>query len=206
MGNDAKTAPGDEASVAPTGRNLVVISGPSGAGKTTICRAVVERMGLRLSTSATTRRPRRGETDGVDYYFLSPDEFQRRVDAGRFVEWAEVFGNRYGTPVEELDRAARGRRMLLLEIDVQGGIQIKRKYPEALAILILPPEPQALRARLTKRGTEAPEEAQRRLTKAREEVETARQARAYDVEVVNDDLATAVNDVVSLIQKRRQEA
>jgi guanylate kinase len=188
------------------GRRLIVLSGPSGAGKTTVARAVAERLDLAVSTSATTRRPRPGEVDGVDYYFLSDEEFSRRVAEGRFVEWAEVFGRRYGTPVEELERAGREGRLLLLEIDVQGGILIKKKYPEALAILLLPPEEQALRTRLAKRGTEAPEELERRLAKAREEIRLARESRSYDVEVTNDDLERAITEVVSVIQTRRKQA
>jgi len=186
------------------GRNLVVLSGPSGAGKTTVARAVAGRMGLALSTSATTRPPRPGEADGVDYYFITEEEFKKRIDAGGFVEWAEVFGRYYGTPVEELARARRAGRLLLLEIDVQGGIQIKRKFPEALAILLLPPDPQALWARLSKRGTEAPEEAQARLAKAREEVDAARRSGSYDAEVVNDRLSVAIDEVVSRIQQWRK--
>ena len=185
-------------------RALVVLSGPSGVGKTTVCRAVVKRLGLAESTSATTRKIRPGETDGADYYFLSREEFERRIAAGRFVEWAEVFGQLYGTPVEEVERARAAGRTLLLEIDVQGGIQIKRKFPEAMAILLLPPEPQALRARLSRRGTEAPEEAERRFAKATEEVATARAAGCYDAEVVNDDLGAAINQVVSIIETRRK--
>jgi guanylate kinase len=184
--------------------HLVVLSGPSGVGKTTVCREVASRLGLMESISATTRQIRPGEKKGVDYYFLSREEFQRRIDAGRFVEWAEVFGHLYGTPVEELQRARAAGQALLLEIDVQGGIRIKQKFPEALAILLLPPEPQALRARLSRRGTEAPEEAERRLAKATEEVATARAAGCYDAEVVNDDLGVAVNQVVSLIETRRK--
>lgn len=186
------------------GRNLVVISGPSGAGKTTVCKAVIAHLAdLTMSVSATIRPPRRGETDGVDYYFISRDEFERRLAAGRFVEHAEVFGRLYGTPVEELERAQRSGKRLLLEIDVQGGIQIKRKYPEALAILLLPPDPQALRARLSGRGTEAPEEAQRRLAEAQAEVEMARRAGCYDAEVTNDDLPRAIEDVIRIIQTGR---
>jgi guanylate kinase len=188
------------------GRNLVVLSGPSGAGKTTVARAVAERLDLAISVSATTRRPRPGEADGVDYFFLSDEEFSKRVAEGRFVEWAEVFGRRYGTPVEELERAGREGRLLLLEIYVQGGILIKKKFPEALAILLLPPEEQALRTRLAKRGTETPEELERRLAKARDEIRLARESRSYDVEVTNDDLRRAITEVASVIQTRRKHA
>ena len=159
-----------------SGRDIVVLSGPSGAGKTTVSRAVARRLSLFISISATTRSRRPGETEGVDYYFLSRDEFQKRIADGAFVEWAEVFGQYYGTPVEKLERARRRGKKLLLEIDVQGGIQVKKKYPEALAILLLPPNDKALRRRLSKRGTEEPEEVERRFAQAREEIETARRS------------------------------
>ncbi|MEA3367357.1 MAG: guanylate kinase [Planctomycetota bacterium] len=191
---------------ADLGRHLVVISGPSGAGKTTICRAVAERLALPISTSATTRPKRRGETDGQDYYFLTEQEFRARVDRGRFVEWAEVFGHLYGTPVEEVERARQSGNLLLLEIDIQGGIQIKRKYPGALAVLILSPDPEVLHERLAGRGTDSADEMQRRLAKAAEEVSTARQAGCYDVEVVNDRLEETVRHVVERIQARRNQA
>jgi guanylate kinase len=189
-----------------TGHNLVVLSGPSGAGKTTIAHALPGRLDLVISTSATTRPPRRGETDGVDYYFIAPEEFRRRIAEDRFVEWAEVFGHYYGTPIEELERARKSGRMLLLEIDVQGGIQVKKKFPEALAILLLPPEEQTLRQRLSHRGTESPQDVERRFAKAQEEVRMARQSRCYDVEIVNDQLAVTVNEVVSAIQTWRKQA
>jgi guanylate kinase len=185
--------------------HLVIVSGPSGVGKTTVSRAVANRMGLRESVSATTRQKRPGETDGVDYYFISREEFEKRVAAGRFVEWAEVFGQLYGTPLEEVERARATGSVLLLEIDVQGGSRIKRGYPEALAILLLPPDPQALRARLSRRGTEAPEEVERRFAKATEEVAAARAAHCYDAEVVNDDLQTAIDEVVSIIETWRKQ-
>jgi len=197
--------PADETADAAAGRDLVVLSGPSGVGKTTVCRAIVQRLGLRLSTSATTRRARPGETDGVEYRFLGEEEFRRRVVEGRFVEWAEVHGRLYGTPVEELDRAREEGRTLLLEIDVQGGIQIKRRYPAALAILLLPPDGRALRDRLGKRGTETAEEFERRLAKAQEEIAMARASASYDAEVVNDDLPRAIDTVVSLIQTWRMK-
>ena len=186
--------------------DLIVLSGPSGAGKTTVSRALPARLDLWVSTSATTRPPRRGETDGVDYYFLSPEEFKARIAADRFVEWAKVFGHCYGTPIEELERARESGRMLLLEIDVQGGIQVKKKFPEALAILLLPPEEQTLRQRLSHRGTESPQDVERRFAKAQEEVRMARQSRCYDVEIVNDQLAVTVNEVVSAIQTWRKQA
>jgi guanylate kinase len=188
------------------GRDLVVLSGPSGAGKTTVTRALPGRVDLVISTSATTRRPRPGETDGADYYFVSRTEFQRRIDEGRFVEWAEVFGQLYGTPVEELDRARRMGKMLLLEIDVQGGIQIKKKFPEALAILLLAPDDETQRRRLAGRGADSAEEIERRLAQAHKEVEMARASKCYDAEVVNDDLERAIGEVANLVQTRRKQA
>ena len=190
----------------PAGRNLVVLSGPSGAGKTTVARALREQTDLALSTSATTRPPRPGEVDGKDYYFLTEEAFRQRIAAGGFVEWAEVFGRLYGTPVRELERAAKEGKTLLLEIDVQGGIQVKRKYPEALAILLMPPDAATQRERLSKRGTETPEELERRFAKAQEEVRTARASGCYDAEVVNDDLRRAVRDVVRILERRRSQA
>jgi len=188
------------------GRNLVVLSGPSGSGKTTVGRALAGRMDILISTSATTRRPRPGETDGTDYWFITPEEFKKRAAEGRFVEWAEVFGHSYGTPVEELERAAKQGKRLLLEIDVQGGIQIKKKFPEALAILLLPPDDRSLRERLSRRGTESPADIERRFAKAQDEVRMAREARVYDVEVVNDRLADTIDQLVTLLGIDRDSA
>jgi len=189
-----------------SGRGMVVLSGPSGAGKTTVSRAIARRLELLVSISATTRRRRPGEADGVDYYFLQRKDFEERIDQGRFVEWAEVFGHLYGTPMAELERARNLGRLLLLEIDVQGGTQIKKKFPEALAILLLPPNPDALRRRLSKRGTEDPDEVEKRFSQAQEEVRLARQAQCYDAEVVNDDLESAIDEIVCITQAWRKKA
>jgi len=206
------TGPDDTPALSPEaadaddlGRHLVVISGPSGAGKTTIVRAVAERLGVPVSTSATTRPKRQGEAEGRDYYFLTEDAFRRRIRENRFVEWAEVFGRFYGTPVEEVERVRESGDVLLLEIDVQGGIQIKRAYPGALAILVLPPEPEALRGRLAGRGTESDEEVQRRLDEAQREIAMARRAGCYDREIVNDRLEPAIERVIEWVETRRNQ-
>jgi len=205
MAESGETHAGTPSPTCP-GRNLVVLSGPSGAGKTTVGRMLPGRMDILISTSATTRRPRPGETDGTDYWFITPEEFKKRAAGGRFVEWAEVFGHCYGTPVEELERAAKQGKRLLLEIDVQGGIQIKKKFPEALAILLLPPDDRSLRQRLSRRGTEPPADVERRFANAREEVRMAREARVYDVEVVNDRLADTIDQLVTLLGIDRDSA
>ncbi|MBE3098711.1 MAG: guanylate kinase [Acidobacteria bacterium] len=206
MPDTERTSRSHDASAVSIGRNLVVLSGPSGSGKTTVGRAMPGRMDILISTSATTRQPRPGETDGTDYWFITPEEFKKRAAEGRFVEWAEVFGHSYGTPVEELERAAKQGKRLLLEIDVQGGIQIKKKFPEALAILLLPPDDRSLRERLSRRGTESPADVERRFANAREEVRMAREARVYDVEVVNDRLADTIDQLVTLLGIDRDSA
>jgi guanylate kinase len=151
--------------------NVFVITGPSGVGKGTLIRTLLERVPeLELAVSATTRRPRAGEADGVDYHFLSDEEFERRVQAGEFVEQARYSGRRYGTLQSELEQRLAGGHPVVLEIEVQGARQIRERMPEAVQIFIAPPSEAALRARLVGRGTDDPEQVAARLETAREEL------------------------------------
>jgi guanylate kinase len=172
----------------------LVITGPSGVGKGTLIRLLLDRFpGMALSVSATTRDPRPGEEDGVDYRFLSPAEFQRRIDAGEFLEWAEYAGHRYGTLKSELERDADP---LVLEIEVQGARQVRERVPEATSVFIAPPSDEALRTRLVGRGSDDPEQIEKRLAVAREEL-AAREE--FDHVVVNDDLDAAVQELADLV-------
>jgi guanylate kinase len=177
---------------------LIVLSAPSGAGKTTIAREIVKRIpSLRFSVSATTRPKRNGETEGVDYYFLPREEFQRRVGAGEFVEWEELFGNLYGTLRSELDRALRDGRHLLFDVDVKGGLSIQRAYPSTLMIFIRPPDMAVLTERLRGRKTETEAMLADRLKRVPMEMEMGT---SYRHQVLNDDLQVAVREVEGIIQ------
>ena len=150
---------------------MFVITGPSGVGKGTLIRTLLQRVPeLELSVSATTRRPRPGETEGVAYHFLSDAEFERRAEAGDFVEHARYSGRRYGTLRSELESRITGGRPVVLEIEVQGARQIREAMPEAVQIFIAPPSEDALRNRLVGRGTDDPEQVAARLTTARDEL------------------------------------
>jgi guanylate kinase len=164
-------------------------------GKGTLIRLLLDGFPGRmaLSTSATTRAPRPGERDGVDYHFLSPQEFQRRVDAGEFLEWAEYAGHRYGTLRSELKRDVD---VLVLEIEVQGARQVRERVPEAKTVFIAPPSREALRQRLVGRGSDSPEEIERRLRVAEEELAAEDW---FDHVVVNDDLNRAVQELSELV-------
>lgn len=200
------TPPGPSPNPSPgTLGKLVVVSGPSGVGKSTINRQVVQRTDAQFSVSATTRPKRPGETEGQDYYFVDRPAFEEMIRRDTLLEWAEVFGNLYGTPIEPVRQAVREGRSVLLEIDVQGGLQVKRKMPEAVSILIVPPAMDVLRDRLEQRGTEDAESMARRLGKATSELDMARQSGAYEHEVVNDDLETAIEAVVSIVENETGE-
>jgi guanylate kinase len=179
---------------------VFVITGPSGVGKGTLIRTLRERVPeLELSVSATTRRPRPGETHGVDYHFLTDDEFERRVAQGDFVEHAQYSGRRYGTLREELETRGAGNRPVLLEIEVQGARQVREAMPEAVQVFIAPPSEEALKTRLVGRGTDSQDEVARRLETAREELEAQGE---FPHVVVNDRLEDAVAELEDLVRGR----
>jgi guanylate kinase len=176
---------------------LFVISAPSGAGKTTLCHEVIDIFPrLRHSVSYTTRAPRAGEREGVDYHFVSPETFEAMVLEGAFAEWAEVHGNRYGTAVKILDGLREAGYDVLLDIDCQGAAQLKGRCPEGVFIFILPPGFKELERRLRGRNTDAPAVIEQRLQNARSEI---RQMVWYDYLVVNDDFPRASRELQAII-------
>jgi guanylate kinase len=176
---------------------VFVITGPSGVGKGTLIRGLMDRVPqLALSVSATTRAPRPGEQDGVDYHFLQPEEFERLVQAGDFVEHADYAGRRYGTLRSELDERVREGAPVVLEIEVQGARQVRAALPEAVQVFIAPPSLEALRARLTGRGTDDPGEVERRLRVAEQELAAQPEFRHV---VVNDRLEDALEELTGIV-------
>ena len=177
--------------------NLYILSAASGTGKTSLARALIERTpSLAFSISHTTRAPRPGERDGVDYYFVSPAEFERMRVAGEFLEHAEVYGNRYGTSRAVIERLMAEGKSVLLDIDWQGAHNVKRQAPDAVSIFILPPSRAALRERLTRRGQDAPEVVERRMRQA---VEEMRHYTEFDRVILNDDFEAALGDLHALV-------
>jgi guanylate kinase len=184
--------------------NLVIISGPSGVGKSTICNIVVERLdNVYLSISTTTRPKAENEVDGKEYYFITREQFEAKIEEDAFLEHAEVFGNLYGTLKENVDKALDEGKTIILEIDVQGAIQIKEQCPNAIMIFILPPTQKDLVDRMNGRGREDEETAKVRLEEAGNEIAAA--WRYYDNMVINDDLEQAVNEVIQIIENERQD-
>jgi len=185
---------------------LIVITGPSGVGKSTIVDAVLERTDARYSVSATTRAMRDGEVDGEDYYFVSRAVFENMIETGRLLEWAEVFGGEYyGTPLEPVRDALANGETMILEIDVQGGLLVHRKMADEVYVLIVPPNEETLSERLGGRGTESDDAVAERLSKAKEEIRLARESGVYTIEVINDDLETAIADVVAIINQESRQ-
>jgi len=184
-----------------SGGFLLVISGPSGAGKGTLVeRLVKERPECLFSVSATTRPRRTVEQDGVQYEFVSREDFDRRRASGLFLEWAEVHGHLYATPARFVDEGVAAGRVVVLDVDVQGGASVRRSRPEAVSVFVYPPSVDALRRRLLKRNTETPESVERRLGNAPGELA---QYREYDYLVMNDDLESAVRLLTAIVDAER---
>ncbi len=183
---------------------LLIISGPSGAGKSTVCRQLLDRLPDAVwSVSATTRLPRGQEADGCDYYFISRERFESMIQADEFLEHAEYLDNLYGTPRRPVDEALAKGQVMVMEIDVQGGCQIAEKMPESVRVFLLPPDDEELARRLTGRKTETPEQQQRRLARARQEIEWARQGSCYQHFVINHTVDRTVADVMRIVDEER---
>lgn len=177
--------------------NLFIVAAPSGAGKTTLVRMLLEKdPEIRLSVSTTTRAPRPGEENGREYHFVDVPAFQERVRCGEFLEWAEVHGNYYGTSKQWIEAELAAGRDVLLEIDWQGARQVRKAFGQAIGVFILPPSMEALSARLSGRGTDSAETIARRIAAARDEM---RHVDEFDYVIINDDLQQALGDLQAIV-------
>jgi guanylate kinase len=179
---------------------LIVISGPSGAGKGTVCTALLEKNNFWISVSATTRSPRSNEIEGTNYYFLTKEKFLEKIASEDFLEHAEVYGNYYGTPKSEVLKVLETGRDVILEIDIQGALMVKKAYPKGVFIFILPPSMEELKNRITNRGSETPESLITRFTSAHKEISFVSK---YDYAVVNDTVNSACDKIQSIIIAER---
>ncbi len=183
---------------------LYVVAAPSGAGKTSLVKALLQKdTAIRLSVSYTTRAPRPGEVDGVDYHFVSVDAFRQMSARGEFLESAEVYGNYYGTSQAWIAREIAAGRDILLEIDWQGAAQVKKHFPEAVTLFILPPSIEALRQRLSGRGQDSPEVIEKRMAAARDDISHAAE---FEYIIVNDDFDQALLDFMAVVRASRLTA
>ncbi|MDD5066164.1 MAG: guanylate kinase [bacterium] len=178
---------------------IIIISAPSGCGKTTICHELEKaRPEIEISISATTRKPRKGEKQGKDYYFFTEEEFKKKIRSGYFAEWASVYHNYYGTPKEFLEQCIKENKTCLLDIDIQGGMSIKKAYQDAVSFFIIPPSLEELERRLKARGTEKDEDVKMRLENAKSEMEFKKY---YDYILVNDSVEGVVKKIIDIINK-----
>ena len=185
----------------PKSAHLFVISAPSGGGKTTLCHEVRRHFTtIVYSVSYTTRGPRNGEQDGIDYYFIDSNEFKKGINDGKWAEWAQVHGNYYGTSADFLNKGLKAGHDILLDLDVQGTRQILAHYTEAVAIFIMPPSLEILQQRLEARGTDSPENIAVRLRNAEKEMA---QQNMYHHVIINDQLPVAISELISIIENYR---
>jgi len=180
---------------------LIVLSGPSGAGKGTVCDALtLENPEISLSVSCTTRKKRASEVDGVDYFFKSGEEFDELIKQGAFLEYADVFSNRYGTPRSFVEEKLAQGKDVLLEIDVQGALNVKKNFPDGVFLFLVPPSMDELERRIRKRATETEEQIQNRLGKARGELE---KMQYYDYVIMNDDINSVVRKILCIMEAEK---
>lgn len=185
---------------------LIILSGPSGVGKGTVRRHIMENYNLKLaySISMTTRKPREGEVNGVDYYFVTPEEFQQNIDAGNFLEYEEFVGNKYGTPASKVEELRKAGKDVLLEIEVNGAMSVMSKVHDegVISFFLMPPNLKALENRIRRRKTESEEVIAERLAKGEREMKMSDK---YDFVVLNDSVDRASQEIVDIIKKRKKE-
>jgi guanylate kinase len=196
------SSPGEHRNTGSPGGLLFIVSAPSGAGKSTLCSAVRRRLGgLAYSVSYTTRPPRKGERQAVEYHFISEAEFRRGIDQGRWAEWARVHGNYYGTSARWIQETLNSGRDILLDIDLQGARQMVRRFPDAVTIFIMPPSLSELERRLRQRAADSQQDIDLRLKNAKDEIAQRNFCRH---ELINDDIGKAVQELVGLIEGYRE--
>ena len=179
---------------------LMIVSGPSGSGKGTVVKEVVKEDNYALSISVTTRRPRPGENEGEHYFFRTKDEFKKLIEEDKLLEWARFCDNYYGTPLHYVQQQLKEGKNVILEIEVDGALQVKEKYPDAVLIFLMPPTIGELRRRLDRRGTESPEIIERRIRRAETELDLLSK---YDYVVINDDINEAKEDILKIVDAEK---